>query len=66
MPIYEYRCSVCGEEFEKLIRSMSAAQEISCPRCGSRRVNKAISLFGGALSSSSGGLSDSACAPTGG
>jgi putative FmdB family regulatory protein len=40
MPIYEYRCSACGEEFEKWLRSMSAKQDICCPRCGSRQVER--------------------------
>jgi putative FmdB family regulatory protein len=66
MPIYEYHCSDCGEEFEKLVRSVSAVQEICCPRCGSRRVDKAISLFGKGGSTSSAALSDSSCAPAGG
>ena len=66
MPIYEYRCSECGEEFEKLLRSMSAAQEICCPRCGSRRVKKGISLFGKARSPAGTPVTDGSCAPTGG
>jgi putative FmdB family regulatory protein len=65
MPIYEYRCSACGEEFEKWLRSMSAKQDICCPRYGSRQVDKAVSIFGSSSSSSS-GVSNSSCAPTGG
>ena len=65
MPIYEYRCSECGEEFEKWLRSMSAKQDICCPRCGSRQVNKAVSMFGSSVTGSA-GISDSSCAPTGG
>jgi putative FmdB family regulatory protein len=65
MPIYEYRCNDCGEHFEKWLRSLSAKPDICCPRCGSPRVDKAVSLFGS--SSSTGGLTaDSSCAPTGG
>lgn len=66
MPIYEYRCGECGEEFEKWLRSMSAAHEICCPRCGSRSVDKAISLFGKVGSTAGAAVSDSSCAPTGG
>ena len=33
MPIYEYRCSKCGTDFE-LIRSMSEMDKpASCPKC---------------------------------
>jgi len=66
MPIYEYRCHECGEKFEKLIRSLASVQEICCPRCGSSRVEKAISLFGTSASSGSTFSSQASCAPTGG
>jgi putative FmdB family regulatory protein len=66
MPIYEYRCNECGEEFEKFLRSMSASKDLCCPKCGSRRVAKAISLFGTTRASSGGPRVDSSCAPTGG
>ena len=66
MPIYEYRCSECGEQFEKWLRSMSAKHDICCPKCGSGRVNKAVSLFGSSSSAPGGMSSDSTCAPTGG
>jgi len=33
MPIYEYKCSDCGSEFE-LLRSLSQSdQEAECPSC---------------------------------
>ncbi|MGC8786870.1 MAG: FmdB family zinc ribbon protein [Anaerolineae bacterium] len=66
MPIYEYRCNECGEKFEKWLRSMSAANDICCPRCGSRNVEKAISLFGKSGSKASTAAFDTSCAPTGG
>jgi putative FmdB family regulatory protein len=66
MPIYEYRCNECGEEFEKFLRSMSASKDLCCPKCGSRSVAKAISLFGTAHSSSGGMSVGNSCAPTGG
>lgn len=46
MPIYEYRCTECGEEFEKFVRSMTAEVEAACPKCGSPQVEKKVSLFG--------------------
>jgi putative FmdB family regulatory protein len=64
MPIYEYQCQECGEEFEKLVRSISSVHEVECPRCGGKKVKKAFSLFG-TQSSSSGGLSTGTCAPSG-
>jgi putative FmdB family regulatory protein len=46
MPIYEYRCEECDADFELFVRSLSQQADPSCPRCGSHRVKKAISLFG--------------------
>lgn len=33
MPLYAYRCTKCGYEFEK-IQSFSAKPEAVCPQCG--------------------------------
>jgi putative FmdB family regulatory protein len=33
VPLYEYRCTVCGHVFEK-IQSFSAPDEKECPKCG--------------------------------
>jgi putative FmdB family regulatory protein len=46
MPIYEYQCLECGEKFEKLMRSINSPQEIECPKCGGRKVEKLLSNFG--------------------
>ena len=46
MPIYEYRCEECGQGFELFVRSPSRQAEFACPKCASRRVKKAVSLFG--------------------
>lgn len=45
MPIYEYQCKACNEKFEKLIRSTSAEAKVQCPACGSKKVEKALSVF---------------------
>jgi putative FmdB family regulatory protein len=54
MPIYEYRCNDCAEDFEALVRSMSSNGDVHCPSCGSSQVKKAISLFGAATGGSRG------------
>lgn len=33
MPLYAYRCTTCGNKFEK-IQSFSAEPEKICPKCG--------------------------------
>ena len=44
MPIYEYECVLCGERFDKLIRSISKMPpEIVCPACQSTDVQRLIS-----------------------
>jgi putative FmdB family regulatory protein len=44
MPIYEYRCTSCNEEFEELV---SAAAKISppCPSCGAEGAERRFSMF---------------------
>jgi putative FmdB family regulatory protein len=42
MPIYEFKCSSCGSNFELLMRSDT---ELACPECGSSRIGKKLSLF---------------------
>lgn len=41
MPIYEYACRGCGEEFEALIRGQESA---SCPSCAGDDVERLLSL----------------------
>ena len=43
MPIFEYTCSKCGRNFEELVRS--AGQKVTCPACGSSKIEKNFSLF---------------------
>jgi putative FmdB family regulatory protein len=40
MPIYEYECEGCQEEFELLIRGREAPE---CPSCGGRRLQRLLS-----------------------
>ena len=42
MPIYEYRCSSCGTEFEKLVRASDMPE---CPSCQGRKLDKKLSVF---------------------
>jgi putative FmdB family regulatory protein len=41
MPLYEYACSKCRNEFELLIRGDQTPQ---CPHCGNRRLEKQLSV----------------------
>jgi len=61
MPIYEYICDDCKNEFEKIV--INKQQEIACPKCASKKATIQLSVFatanggtnGGPSSSSSGG-----------
>ncbi len=43
MPIYEFACRQCGNEFEKIV-SFSAKGAPNCPQCGSDQVERHIGL----------------------
>lgn len=51
MPIFEYRCEGCGNAFEALVRSST---QPACPQCGSAQIDKQLSVFATASSSSGG------------
>jgi putative FmdB family regulatory protein len=44
MPIYEYVCEVCGQRFDKLVRSIQQVPaEVVCPVCQQTQVRRLIS-----------------------
>ena len=43
MPIYEYICDNCKTPFEKLV--FNKQQEISCPKCSSKKATIQLSVF---------------------
>ena len=43
MPIYEFQCEACGEEFEVLLKSRSEMGEVSCPKCQSSKTKRLMS-----------------------
>lgn len=45
MPIYEYRCTACGEQFEK-IQKISDDALRDCPHCGQAALEKILSPGG--------------------
>ncbi len=46
MPIFEFRCKRCCNKFEELILKNSDLNDIKCPKCASKDVEKLISVFG--------------------
>jgi putative FmdB family regulatory protein len=47
MPIYEYVCDECQEQFEKIV--LNKQQEIDCPKCGSKKATLQLSVFASAV-----------------
>jgi len=43
MPIYEYICEECNERFEKIV--INKQQQISCPKCSSKKAAIQLSVF---------------------
>ncbi len=64
MPIYEYRCRSCKADFEELIRSQDAADP-ACPQCGSRKVDRRLSVFAARNTEASAGAAPAAAGPCG-
>jgi putative FmdB family regulatory protein len=57
MPLFEYECRVCGQQFEFLTRE---GQSPSCPSCRGANLQKLLSVF---AVSTNGGNSDPAPFP---
>ena len=51
MPLFEYQCAACGEEFEELVSGKN--EKVTCPECKSDNVSRKLSVF--ASSGSAGG-----------
>ncbi len=75
MPIYEYVCNSCGEEFEQLV--FGSDKVIKCRKCGSPDTAKKMSTFamksgsrfvgtGKKASSGCAGCTSSSCSSCGG
>ena len=61
MPIYEYCCQECSNEFEALV---IGSEKASCPACNSRDLRRKMSTFahkGSGSDSRTGGSSGGGC-----
>jgi putative FmdB family regulatory protein len=65
VPVYEYVCRGCERRFERYVRTWS--EEVGCPHCGTAEVDKQLSTFAMAGSSTgNGGGGGGACCGGGG
>ena len=60
MPLFEYRCPACTREFEALVRTNETAE---CPDCGSKQVEKLLSMAAAHVGSGGSLPVTSACPP---
>ena len=64
MPIYEYKCTKCNEEFECLV--FKSDESVSCPECNDDCVERLMSACSfkssGNYSSSAGSTACTSCA----
>ena len=43
MPLYEYKCSGCGHQFELLV--LKPSQALACPSCAGESLERMLSMF---------------------
>ena len=51
MPLYEYKCSECGRNFDRLVSISEASKNQVCPHCGGKNTKKQLSVFASKSSS---------------
>src|SRR5688572_4341634 len=56
MPIYEFHCGDCQSDSEVLVRSANW-QGTKCPRCGSVKLEKKLSVFASSATNAEGSAS---------
>jgi putative FmdB family regulatory protein len=45
MPIYDYRCGGCRRRISLLFQTFAAAEDATCPHCGSRDLARLVTRF---------------------
>jgi len=68
MPIFEFHCKKCGNEFEELLTLAEREDgRLVCPACGSKRIARGFSAFAtGPAGPASGGSFGGGCGAGGG
>jgi len=70
MPIFEFKCLTCGEEFEVLLKNKEEISQVRCKNCGSEKIERLMSIVNsiiseGARSSDKPRIAESHSCPTG-
>jgi putative FmdB family regulatory protein len=57
MPIYAYKCKQCEEKFESVRSMHENDDEVTCPKCGTKKPQRILSsFFSGSYGASHGNL----------
>ena len=62
MPIFEYICKECKQEFEAIVQGSAI---VACPACKSRRLEKQLSVFAASVKRSAASAREVPSAPCG-
>ena len=46
MPMYEYFCEACETSFDQMTTMSARDQKVACPKCGSRKTGRKLSVVG--------------------
>jgi putative FmdB family regulatory protein len=44
MPIYEFLCEACETSFEQMTSMSARDQKVACPKCGSKKTGRKLSV----------------------
>lgn len=50
MPIFEFKCLSCGEEFEVLLKNKEETSQVRCKSCGSEKIERLMSVVNSIIS----------------
>jgi putative FmdB family regulatory protein len=50
VPLYEYRCGQCGEQFEATQSVYTRVEDTECPHCHARQATRLMSSFSSSVS----------------
>ncbi len=63
MPLYEFTCADCGATFEELVSVTFDTLGVTCPECGSEKIEKLVSRFASGSGGSGGTDGGGSCGP---
>ncbi|MDT8445630.1 MAG: zinc ribbon domain-containing protein [bacterium] len=59
MPLFDYHCKACGDDFTELRKGDEKDAPLNCPQCGSAETHREVSAFAFGGGGGSGGSAPS-------